>query len=65
MIQPIGTNHKQVLPLARYEDLRLPDGTHSGVRVDVVRGILEVQRKGKRHYFDLTQIIVKCAIATD
>lgn len=38
----------------QYEDLRLPDGKHSGVRVDVARGVLEVQRKGVRYYFDLT-----------
>ena len=65
MTIPVGSNHKSILPLARYEDLRLPDGSHSGVRVDAVRGILEVQKRGIRYYFDLTQIIVKCPIAAD
>ena len=40
-------------PLPQYEALRLPDGTHSGVRVDRARLIIEVQRKGIKYYFDL------------
>jgi hypothetical protein len=40
----------------QYEDLRLPDGRHTGVRVDVARGILEVQRNRIRYYFDLTTL---------
>lgn len=44
------------LPEPTYIDLRFPDGTHSGVRVDVSRGILEVQKRGVKHLFDLTAI---------
>lgn len=40
-------------PIARYEALRLPDGTHSGARIDRARFILEIQRKGVKYYFDL------------
>jgi hypothetical protein len=47
---------KQVLPPAHYADLRLPDGSHSGVRVDALRGVIEIQRRGTKYYFDLTQI---------
>ena len=42
-----------LLPPAAYQDIRLPDGTHSGVRIDCARGILEIQRRGVRHYYDL------------
>ena len=65
MTTPVGINHKQILPLARYADLRLPDGTHSGARYDPTRGVLEIQKRGKRYYFDLTQILVKCTVAGD
>lgn len=41
------------LPEPRYKPLRLPDGTHSGVCVDVSRLVLEIQRKGVKYYFDL------------
>jgi len=44
------------LPEPDYIDLRLADGTHSGVRLDMVRGILEVQKRGVKHVFDLTTI---------
>lgn len=44
------------LPEPTYIDLRLPDGTHSGVRLDLGRGILEVQRRGVKHVFDLATI---------
>lgn len=40
-----------------FRDLLLPDGKHSGVRIDARRLILEVQRRGTRYYFDLTQIV--------
>jgi len=41
------------VPNAKYDPIYLPDGTHSGVRVDRERGIIEVQRKGIKYYFDL------------
>ncbi len=44
------------LPPPHWVDLRLPDGTHSGVRVDLRRGLLEVQRRSGKHIFDLAQI---------
>jgi len=40
-------------PVARYEALRLPDGSHSGVCVDRSRYVIEIQRKGVKYYFDL------------
>lgn len=44
------------LPQSQYIDLHLPDGTHSGVRVDSRRGVLEIQRRGIKHYFDLAEV---------
>lgn len=44
------------LPRSQYTALRLPDGTHSGVCVDVSRLVLEIQRKGVRYYFDLAMM---------
>ncbi|TXH53000.1 MAG: hypothetical protein E6Q97_14335 [Desulfurellales bacterium] len=44
------------LPAPTYTDLRFDDGTHSGVRIDLRRGILEVQKRGVKHVFDLTTI---------
>ena len=44
------------LPEPRYVDLRFEDGTHSGVRVDLMRGIIEVQKRGVKHVFDLVMI---------
>ena len=38
---------------ANYIDLRYPDGTHTGVRVDWKRGIIEVRKRGKDYYFDI------------
>ena len=40
-----------------YVDLRLPDGTHSGVRIDKQRCLLEVQKRGVKYLFDLTLLI--------
>lgn len=40
-------------PVAQYEPIYLPDGTHSGVRFDRNRGILEIQKKGVKYFFDL------------
>ena len=40
-------------PIARYEALRLPDGSHSGCQFDRARFVLEIQRKGVKYYFDL------------
>lgn len=36
-----------------YIDLRFPDGTHTGVRVDWARGIVEIRRRGVNYYFDI------------
>ena len=44
------------LPAPTYTDLRFDDGTHSGVRIDLRRGILEVQKRGVKHLFDLATI---------
>lgn len=45
------------LPAARYVDLRFADGSHTGVRIDRARGVIEVQKRGRREYFDLVLII--------
>lgn len=44
-------------PAARYEELRFADGTHTGVRVDRGRMVLEVQKRGRREYFDIALIV--------
>ena len=49
---PADTAHR-IPPRPQYIALRLPDGSHSGVCVDVQRLVLEVQRKGVKYYFDL------------
>jgi hypothetical protein len=46
-------NSPATLPQPQYKPLRLPDGTHSGVCYDPLRGVLEIQRKGTKYYFDL------------
>lgn len=50
------TTNSIELPVARWVDLRLPDGSHSGIRVDLWRGLLEVQKRSGRHIFDLTAL---------
>lgn len=52
----MGNSTPLTLPEPTYIDLRFPDGTHSGVRLDIGRGILEVQKRGIKHLFDLTAI---------
>lgn len=47
----------RALPAARYVDLRFADGSHTGVRLDCARGVLEVQKRGRREYFDIALII--------
>lgn len=44
------------LPAPAYIDLKLPDGRHSGIRLDLDRGILEVQKQGVRYVFDLATL---------
>lgn len=44
------------LPAPRYVDLRFPDGAHSGARIDLARGVLEIQKRGVKHVFDLVMI---------
>lgn len=51
-------------PASRYQDLRLPDGTHTGVRVDVARWIIQVKRRGVLYYFDLAHLIAQDPIAS-
>lgn len=51
-----GTVTPGYKPIAQYEPIYLPDGTHSGVRYDRIRGILEIQKKGVKHFFDLTAL---------
>lgn len=53
----------RILPSSQYIDIRLPDGSHSGVRVDSRRGVLEIQRKGVRYYFDLVQVAETTGVA--
>lgn len=50
----MASSNTLTLPPQHWVDLRLPDGTHSGVRVDLARGLLEVQKRSGRHVFDLT-----------
>lgn len=52
----MGNSNALALPTPHWKDLRLPDGTHSGVRVDLLRGLLEVQKRSGKHIFDLTQM---------
>lgn len=49
--------NKQLLPSPQYIELRLPDGKIAG-RFDPLRGVLEVQTRGVKHYFDLTQVVL-------
>ena len=52
-----NSNSRGAQPSAAYEDLRFADGSHTGVRVDRRRLLIEVQRRGRREYFDLALII--------
>lgn len=52
----MGNSNALTLPPPHWKDLRLPDGTHSGVRVDLLRGLLEVQKRSGKHIFDLTSL---------
>lgn len=47
-------NQGTIVP--HYIDLRYPDGTHSGVRVDWARGIVEVRKRGTNYYFDVATL---------
>lgn len=48
---------KFILPSPQYIELRFPDGTHSGARYDPIRGVLEVQKRGIKHVFDLSEVV--------
>jgi hypothetical protein len=50
----LQSEHKK--PASQYVELRLPDGKLA-CRFDPIRGLLEVQSRGIKHYFDLTQVI--------
>ena len=66
MSNPTAHRLFNLLPPAAYQDIRLPDGTHSGVRIDCARGILEIQRRGVKHYYDLVLMQpVEMTIDTD
>lgn len=52
----MASSNVLTLPTPHWEDLRLPDGTHSGVRVDLLRGLVEVQKRSGKHIFDLTSL---------
>lgn len=41
---------------SQYQDLRWPDG-RLAARYDPARGMLEVQHRGDKCYFDLTQVL--------
>ena len=43
-----NSNSRGAQPSAAYEDLRFADGSHTGVRVDRRRLVIEVQRRGRR-----------------
>lgn len=49
-------SNQSTLPPPKYIDIFLPDGKHSGVRVDIGRGIIEIRRRQESYFFDLTQI---------
>lgn len=55
---------KSILPSPQYVELKFVDGGLAG-RYDPVRGVLEVQRRGMKHYFDLTQIRLSVKEAVD
>jgi hypothetical protein len=44
--------HRTISP---YKDMRLPDGSLA-FRYDPARRIVEIQLRGKKHYFDLAQM---------
>lgn len=44
-----------ILPSPQYIELKFVDGGLAA-RYDPVRGVLEVQRRGMKHYFDLAQL---------
>lgn len=52
----MASSNPLALLAPHWVDLRLPDGTHSGVRVDLLRGLLEVQKRSGKHIFDLAQL---------
>lgn len=53
-----------ILPSPQYIELKFVDGGLAG-RYDPVRGVLEVQRRGTKHYFDLTQILLSVKETVD
>ena len=56
---------KLTLPQARYIPIFLGDGHHSGVEYDPARGIIQIQRRGKKEWFDLATLApVECAEKT-
>lgn len=50
------------LPLPHYIDLRFPDGTHTGVRVDWTRGVIEIRKRGVNFYFDIAEEKAKVTV---
>lgn len=40
---------------ADYQTVKFPDGSIA-FRIDVRRGLVEIQKRGQCHYFDLTRI---------
>lgn len=51
-----GTVTVLQFPEPHYVPIYFADGTHTGVRFDPFRGILEIQKKGVKHFFDLTAL---------
>lgn len=49
-------SNKNILPSPQYVDLPFSDGGLAG-RFDPVRGVLEVQRRGVKHYYDLAVLV--------
>lgn len=46
-----------ILPSPHYIDVRYPDNKLA-FRYDPTRGVVEIQRNGCRHYFDLAVIVM-------
>ncbi len=55
----MGNSVHRLLPNTDYLDLYLPSGRHAGIRLDLRRGLLELQTRGTRYYFDLAELVAR------
>lgn len=56
--QAVAYEVQQPQTISRFQDVHYPDGWLA-FRYDPTRGIVEIQRRGQKHYFDLASLFTE------